>query len=184
MIKAAYCRSVVRAPKGSWLRNGSSSVCCPKGRTPEAQCQKCVRIHADREAEVSGQGPYFGQCGWFTHFHGEKVGSAIDRYANEIKRVVSILDKQLGQSKNGCLVAAKISYADLSFIPCTLHPEHPRHLLFSFRCLRADHADTCREREHSILAWRPSRIGICRSPSLRAVAPGPDLASCCGQGIE
>jgi glutathione S-transferase len=44
---------------------------------------------------MSGQGPYFGQAAWFTKFHSEQVKSAQDRYLDQIKRVVSVLDKHL-----------------------------------------------------------------------------------------
>jgi glutathione S-transferase len=44
---------------------------------------------------MSGQGPYFGQGAWFTKFHPEKLPSAQERYLNEIKRVVGVLDKHL-----------------------------------------------------------------------------------------
>ena len=45
--------------------------------------------------QMSGQGPYFGQAAWFCKFHPEQLKSAQDRYLNEIKRVVSVLDRHL-----------------------------------------------------------------------------------------
>ena len=45
--------------------------------------------------QMSGQGPYFGQAMWFTKFHHEKLKSPQDRYLNEIKRVLSVLDRHL-----------------------------------------------------------------------------------------
>ena len=42
--------------------------------------------------QASGQGPYFGQLGWFTLSHPEKVPSAIERYENEILRVLGVLE--------------------------------------------------------------------------------------------
>lgn len=67
---------------------------------------------------MSGQGPYFGQKAWFTFFHQEKgITSAIDRYANEIKRVVGVLDTHLKQNGTGWLVGDKCTFADLSFVP-------------------------------------------------------------------
>jgi glutathione S-transferase len=44
---------------------------------------------------MSGQGPYFGQAAWFTHFHHEKLESARERYLEQIKRVLYVLDKHL-----------------------------------------------------------------------------------------
>ncbi|KAK0515202.1 hypothetical protein JMJ35_002581 [Cladonia borealis] len=64
--------------------------------------------------QASGQGPYFGQCAWFTLFHPEKLESAQTRYANELKRIVGVLDRTLkGQE---WLVGDKSTYADLAFV--------------------------------------------------------------------
>lgn len=71
--------------------------------------------------QMSGQGPYFGQAAWFTHFHKEKIPSAIERYRNEVKRVTMVLDKALEGKQY--LVGNKISYADLSFVTwCNMIP--------------------------------------------------------------
>lgn len=67
---------------------------------------------------MSGQGPYFGQFAWFSFFHPEKnITSAIDRYANEIKRVLGVINSQLEKTGKPYLVGDKVSYADLMFIP-------------------------------------------------------------------
>lgn len=65
--------------------------------------------------QASGQGPYFGQVGWFAFYHPEKVSSAIERYRNEIKRVLSVLESVL--SKQEWLVGGKATIADISFVP-------------------------------------------------------------------
>lgn len=68
--------------------------------------------------QMSGQGPYYGQKAWFTYFHPEKnLTSAIDRYANEIKRVVGVIDRHLQKSGKPYLVGDRVSYADLAFVP-------------------------------------------------------------------
>lgn len=68
--------------------------------------------------QVSGQGPYFGQKAWFSYFHPEKnLNSAIDRYSNEIKRVIGVLDAHLKRNGTGWLVGDKCTYADLAFVP-------------------------------------------------------------------
>ncbi|KAF2083209.1 glutathione S-transferase [Saccharata proteae CBS 121410] len=68
--------------------------------------------------QVSGQGPYYGQKAWFSNFHSEKnITSAIDRYANEIKRVISVIDRHLAKQGTAYLVGSKCTYADLSFVP-------------------------------------------------------------------
>ncbi|KAJ5121699.1 Bcgst6 [Penicillium atrosanguineum] len=64
---------------------------------------------------LSGQGPYYGQAGWFTNMHPEKIPSAIERYSNEIRRVIGVLDSVL--KKQDWLVGNHITYADLAFIP-------------------------------------------------------------------
>ncbi|KAF2833553.1 glutathione S-transferase [Ophiobolus disseminans] len=63
--------------------------------------------------QISGQGPYFGQVGWFTHLHPEKIPSAISRYINELKRVLGVLDGALEGRE--WLVGDKMTYADLAF---------------------------------------------------------------------
>ncbi|EIW59514.1 glutathione S-transferase C-terminal-like protein [Trametes versicolor FP-101664 SS1] len=64
--------------------------------------------------QASGQGPYFGQAGWFILWHPEKLPSAIERYQKEILRVFGVLEGVL--SKQEWLVGGKCTIADLSFI--------------------------------------------------------------------
>ncbi|OAX77800.1 hypothetical protein ACJ72_07898 [Emergomyces africanus] len=65
--------------------------------------------------QVSGQGPYFGQAGWFTVLHHEKIPSAIERYQNQVRRVLGVLNTALEGKQ--WLVGDKCTYADLSFLP-------------------------------------------------------------------
>jgi glutathione S-transferase len=67
--------------------------------------------------QMSGQGPYFGQCGWFQHLHHEKLPSATERYANEIRRVLSVIEGVLAQQQSDWLVGNKMSYTDMAFLP-------------------------------------------------------------------
>lgn len=67
--------------------------------------------------QMSGQGPYFGQLIWFSRYHPEKVQSAVDRYANEVKRVTGVIDAHLKRQKTDYLVGDKLTYADLMFVP-------------------------------------------------------------------
>ena len=77
--------------------------------------------------QMSGQGPMFGQKMWFTHFHTEKnLTSAIERYGNETKRILGVIDSHLSKRRQGLglgadaavwLVGNKCTYADLSFMP-------------------------------------------------------------------
>ncbi|OCK81373.1 glutathione-s-transferase theta, gst [Lepidopterella palustris CBS 459.81] len=67
--------------------------------------------------QMSGQGPYFGQKAWFSFFHVEKnLTSVLDRYANEIKRVVGVIDRHLKTQGTQYLVGEKCTFADLSFV--------------------------------------------------------------------
>ncbi len=50
----------------------------------------------------------------FNVLHPEKLPSAIDRYSNEVKRVLGVLEKSL--HKKQWLVGDKCTYADLSFV--------------------------------------------------------------------
>ncbi|KAK8051505.1 glutathione transferase [Apiospora rasikravindrae] len=69
--------------------------------------------------QTSGQGPYYGQCGWFTHLHPEKYQPAIDRYANEIRRVLGVLEGVLAERPADAqwLVGGKMTFADMAFVP-------------------------------------------------------------------
>lgn len=70
--------------------------------------------------QASGQGPYFGQLAWFKNYHSEKIPSAVERYKNEVKRVLQVLEDILKKPESkGFLVGGRISAADLSFIPWT-----------------------------------------------------------------
>lgn len=62
--------------------------------------------------------PYFGQAGWFLLFASEKLPSAIERYQNEVLRVLGVLERTLSTSAHGYLVGDKASVVDLSFITC------------------------------------------------------------------
>ncbi|KAF2503083.1 glutathione S-transferase [Lophium mytilinum] len=62
-------------------------------------------------------GPYFGQSAWFQYLHPEKnLTSAIDRYNNEIKRLVGVIDQHLKDTGAQYLVGDKCTYADLAFV--------------------------------------------------------------------
>ncbi|VUC23857.1 unnamed protein product [Clonostachys rosea] len=69
--------------------------------------------------QISGQGPYFGQCGWFSVLHPEKIPSAIERYQNELKRILGVLETVLASrpADQQWLVGDRITFADLSFVP-------------------------------------------------------------------
>jgi len=66
--------------------------------------------------QLTGQGPYIGQAFWFANYHPEHVPSAIERYVNETRRVLGVVEKQLARpGSNGWLVLGRITVADLAF---------------------------------------------------------------------
>ncbi|KAI8273331.1 hypothetical protein K4K60_011012 [Colletotrichum sp. SAR11_57] len=65
--------------------------------------------------QMSGQGPYFGQLGWFKMFHPEDVPSAKERYEEQTVRVLSVLDRVLKGREY--LVGDKATYVDIAFMP-------------------------------------------------------------------
>ncbi|RPB09983.1 glutathione S-transferase C-terminal-like protein [Morchella conica CCBAS932] len=65
--------------------------------------------------QMSGQGPYMGQLGWFLRYHHEKIPSAIERYRAETMRIMGVLEKVLEGKQY--MVNDKPSYADLAFVP-------------------------------------------------------------------
>lgn len=69
--------------------------------------------------QMSGQGPYYGQCGVFQHLWPEKIPSVIERYANEIKRVLGVLEIVLSAKPADAqwLVGSKMTFADMAFVP-------------------------------------------------------------------
>ncbi|KUJ06634.1 glutathione S-transferase Ure2-like protein [Mollisia scopiformis] len=85
--------------------------------TPEAYHAKQWLFFA-----ASGQGPYYGQLGWFKLYHEEKIPSAIERYVKEVNRVTGVLDGHLAKQKVGpdsdgpWLVGDKYSFADMVFV--------------------------------------------------------------------
>jgi glutathione S-transferase len=76
--------------------------------------------------QVSGQGPYYGQLGWFKLFHPEKIPDVIDRYVKEVNRVSAVLDGWLAKQKlkygenaagdGPWFVGNKYSYVDIAFV--------------------------------------------------------------------
>lgn len=71
--------------------------------------------------QVSGQGPYYGQAFWFQRHHPDPMPSAVDRYINETKRVMHVLDDWLAKQAPDAegkkwLVGSKLSYTDVAFV--------------------------------------------------------------------
>jgi len=72
--------------------------------------------------QASGQGPYYGQYGWFRLYAPEEIPLVLDRYAKEVNRVTAVLEGHLSKQKDGeeWLVGGKCSYADIAFVPWQL----------------------------------------------------------------
>lgn len=67
--------------------------------------------------QCSGQGPYFGQLGWFVRLHPEKIPSAIQRYRDEVIRVNGVIDLHLEKTGNAHIMGNECTYVDLMFVP-------------------------------------------------------------------
>ncbi|KAI0164285.1 glutathione transferase [Hypoxylon sp. FL1284] len=80
--------------------------------------------------QMSAQGPMFGQKVWFTYFHVEQnLKSVIDRYGNEAKRIIGVVEGALSKQRQKLglgaedvvwLVGDKCTYADLAFVSWNL----------------------------------------------------------------
>ncbi|OTB09011.1 hypothetical protein M426DRAFT_7040 [Hypoxylon sp. CI-4A] len=76
--------------------------------------------------QMSAQGPMFGQKIWFTHIHVEQnIQTAVERYANESKRIIGVVEGNLRRQREKLKIAAedsvwlvgdKCTYADLAFL--------------------------------------------------------------------
>ncbi|EMN46423.1 glutathione S-transferase family protein [Leptospira weilii] len=65
--------------------------------------------------QMGGVGPMQGQAGVFLKYAPEKIPFAISRYQNETKRLYSVLDRRLGESK--FLAGKELSIADIATWP-------------------------------------------------------------------
>ncbi|KAI1440242.1 glutathione S-transferase [Annulohypoxylon stygium] len=65
--------------------------------------------------QMSLQGPFYHQAGWFNYLHADKVPSVQERFNNECKRQLGVLNGALEGKE--WLVGEKMTYADLSFVP-------------------------------------------------------------------
>jgi GSH-dependent disulfide-bond oxidoreductase len=64
--------------------------------------------------QMGGVGPMFGQAGHFRRYAPEKIPYAIDRYTNESKRLLRVLDGRLADRP---FVAGDYSIADMAIFP-------------------------------------------------------------------
>ena len=71
--------------------------------------------------QMGGVGPMFGQHGHFHHYAPEKIPYAMDRYANEIRRLLRVLNTRLGEA--AYLAGDDYSIADIATWPWLRFPE-------------------------------------------------------------
>lgn len=50
-------------------------------------------------------------------YHQDKIDSCLERYGNEIHRVLGVIDEHLKKTGRKYLVGDKCTYADLAFVP-------------------------------------------------------------------
>ena len=67
--------------------------------------------------QMANVGPMFGQAGHFTLYSKEKVQYGIDRYTQEAKRILGVMDRQL--ASQGFLAGATYTIADIATFPWT-----------------------------------------------------------------
>ena len=65
--------------------------------------------------QMASVGPMFGQMNHFVKFAPEKIQYGIDRYTNESKRILGVMEKQIGE--HGYLAGADYSIADVAAYP-------------------------------------------------------------------
>ena len=91
-----------------------SSGCSSSRQAKGTFAHSCLKTQLRSADFTPSYSPYYGQAAWFIVFHSEKVPSAIERYQNEVKRVLGVLESVL--SKQKWLVADKFTIADLAFV--------------------------------------------------------------------
>ncbi|KAF2206610.1 hypothetical protein CERZMDRAFT_14479, partial [Cercospora zeae-maydis SCOH1-5] len=75
------------------------------------QCQQWLAY------QMGAQSPFFSLKAWFSNQHNQKVPTVVDRFADDVLRIVSILEHYLKEGKSDYLVGDKCTYADLVFVP-------------------------------------------------------------------
>lgn len=71
--------------------------------------------------QMGGIGPMFGQYNHFASYAPERIGYAVDRYANEVARLHRVLEKRLAASEY--LAGDQYSIADIAVFPWIRNPD-------------------------------------------------------------
>jgi GST-like protein len=100
--------------------------------------------------QMGGTGPMFGQYHYFANYATEKIPYAIQRYANEVRRLHRVLDKRLTES--AYLAGPEYTMADIINFPWIRNPERRDVDLSDYPALK---------RWHDTIAARPAvRRGV------------------------
>ncbi len=86
-----------------------SGKCLPSDPAARSECLQWLFF------QVGGVGPMFGQFGHFYKYAKEKIPYGIERYQNETKRLLGVLEKRL--QKREFLVGAEYTIADMATFP-------------------------------------------------------------------
>jgi GST-like protein len=95
--------------------------------------------------QMGGVGPMFGQYNHFAAYAPEKIGYAIERYSNEVKRLHRVLEKRLAESP--FLAGDEYSIADIATFPWIRNPDRRGIDLADYPAVK---------RWHDVIAGRPA----------------------------
>ncbi|MEQ4574672.1 MAG: glutathione S-transferase C-terminal domain-containing protein [Gammaproteobacteria bacterium] len=85
------------------------------GRFSGASVREKVAVNQWLMWQMGGLGPMTGQYGHFNVYAPEKIPYAIERYTNEVKRLLGVLDRQL--QKHAFVAGRDYSIADMAIYP-------------------------------------------------------------------
>lgn len=85
------------------------------GRFLPTDARKRVQVLEWLMFQMGGIGPMLGQAHHFIKYAPEKIGYAVDRYANEANRLYGVLDKRL--DKHEYVAADEYTIADIAIFP-------------------------------------------------------------------
>ena len=86
-----------------------SGKCLPSDPAARSECLQWLFF------QVGGVGPMFGQFGHFYKYAKEKIPYGIERYQNETKRLLGVLEKRLQEGE--FLIGAEYTIADMATFP-------------------------------------------------------------------
>ncbi|WP_293902247.1 glutathione S-transferase N-terminal domain-containing protein [Phenylobacterium sp.] len=98
------------------------------GRLVPAEPRARALCHQWLMFQMSGVGPMFGQNAHFSSYAKDKHPYSIDRYANEVSRLLRVLDGRLAASR--FLAGDDYTIADIATYPYTLRQAQARHADF------------------------------------------------------